>query len=147
MRMPGARVPPAPGPIVKQPLKDRSILIVEDDAVLSTDLANLLTSHGCKVVLPTTSLASASSTIVHYLVDAAILDVNVQNEWVFPVAHALQAAQIPFLFLTAYSHDSIPAELRSRPFLQKPHVPQDLVDRLASLLRPGEAVRRRRLVD
>ena len=34
------------------------------------------------------------STVVHYPVDAAILDVNVQNEWVFPVAHALAAAGI-----------------------------------------------------
>jgi hypothetical protein len=50
-----------------------------------------------------------------------------------------QAAQIPFLFLTAYSRESIPAELRDRPFIQKPHVPRDLVDRLASLLSPGEA--------
>jgi DNA-binding response OmpR family regulator len=143
--MSGARVPPVSGPIVDQPLKDRSILIVEDDVVLSTDLANLLTSGGCKVVLPTTSIASASSTIVHYLVDAAILDVNVQNEWVFPVAHALQAAQIPFLFLTAYSPESIPAELRNRPFIQKPHLPRDLVDRLAGLLMPGAAARHRRL--
>ena len=124
---------------MEQLLKDRSILIVEDDVVLSTDLAQLLTSGGCKVVLPTTSIASTLSTIVHYVVDAAILDVNIQNEWVFPVAHALQAAQIPFLFLTAYSRESIPAELRDRPFIQKPHVPRDLVDRLASLLSPGEA--------
>lgn len=124
---------------MEQALKDRSILIVEDDVVLSTDLANHLTVGGCRVVLPTTSIASALSTIVHYVVDAAILDVNVQNEWVFPVAHALQTARIPFLFLTAYSRESIPADLRNRPFIQKPHVPQKLVDGLASLLSPGEA--------
>jgi DNA-binding response OmpR family regulator len=124
---------------VEQPLKDRSILVVEDDVVLSTDLANFLAAAGCKAVLPTTSVASTLSTIVHYVVDVAILDVNVQNEWVFPVAHALQAARIPFLFLTAYSKDSIPADLRDRPFIQKPHMPQDLIDCVASLLTPAEA--------
>src|SRR6188768_3316476 len=120
-------------------LKHRAILIVEDDIVLATDLTVHLTQAGCKAILPTTSISAALSTIVHYVVDAAILDVNIQNEWVFPVAHALQAAQIPFLFLTAYSRESIPAEIRGRPFIQKPHVPRDLVDRLASLLSPGEA--------
>src|SRR5688572_18910746 len=115
------------GPGVEQPLKDRSILVVEDDIVLATDLVAQLTEAGCKAVLPTTSVASALSTIVRYVVDGAILDVNIQNEWVFPVAHALERAHIPFVFLTAYAPDSIPAEHRGKPFLQKPHVPAELL--------------------
>jgi CheY-like chemotaxis protein len=117
-----------------KPLAERSILIVEDDIILSTDLAFLLTEAGCKAVVPTTSNAAALSALVHYIVDAAVLDVNVQNEWVFTVANALDAAGIPFLFLTAYSHDSIPAEHRDRPFLHKPHKPDDLIDALVHVL-------------
>jgi DNA-binding response OmpR family regulator len=124
---------------VDKPLGGRSILVVEDDIVLATDLAALLTDAGCKAVLPTTSVASALSTIVHYVIDGAILDVNVQNEWVFPVAHALAAAQVPFLFLTAYAPDSIPAEHRERPFVQKPHVPERLLADLTQMLTPAEA--------
>jgi DNA-binding response OmpR family regulator len=112
---------------VEKLLEGRSILIVEDDSVLATDLASLLTGAGCRVVLPTTSVAAALSTLVHYAIDAAVLDVNIQNEWVFPVAHALAAAGVPFLFLTAYALDSIPAEHRGRPFLRKPHVPEALL--------------------
>jgi len=123
---------------VEQPLKDRSILVVEDDIVLATDLAALLTEAGCKAVLPTTSVASSLSTIVRYVVDAAILDVNVQNEWVFPVAHALERAHIPFLFLTAYAPDSIPAEHRDKPFLQKPHRPAELLAAVVGLLAPAQ---------
>src|SRR5690242_21932172 len=104
-----------------KPLTERSVLLVEDDIILSTDLAFLLTEAGCKAVVPTTSNVAALSAMAHYIVDVAILDVNVQNEWVFPVANALEAAGIPFLFLSAYSHDSIPAQHRSRPFVQKPH--------------------------
>ena len=115
-------------------LADRSVLLVEDDIILSTDIAFALTEAGCKAVLPTTSNAAALSAMVHYVVDAAILDVNVQNEWVFPVANALEAAGIPFLFLTAYSHDSIPAEHRHRPFLQKPHHPGALLEAVIDLL-------------
>jgi hypothetical protein len=72
------------------------------------------------------------------VVDGAILDVNVQNEWVFPVAHALAAAQVPFLFLTAYAPDSIPAEHRERPFVQKPHVAEKLMADLVQMLAPAE---------
>jgi DNA-binding response OmpR family regulator len=117
-----------------KPLAERSVLIVEDDIILATDLAFLLTEAGCKAVVPTTSNAASLSAMVHYILDAAILDVNVQNEWVFPVANALDAAGIPFLFLTAYSHDSIPAQHRGRPFIQKPHHPEGLVEALVDLM-------------
>jgi len=120
-------------------LGGRSILVVEDDSVLATDLTALLTQAGCKVVLPTTSVAAALSTMVHYVVDAAILDVNVQNEWVFPVAHALAAAGVPFVFLTAYALDSIPPEHRERPFFRKPHVPADLLAAIEQMLAPAAA--------
>ncbi|MGE5150218.1 MAG: hypothetical protein ACM3II_08870, partial [Rhodospirillaceae bacterium] len=93
-----------------------------------------LTEAGCKAVVPTTSNAAALSAMVHYIVDAAVLDVNVQNEWVFPVADALDAVGIPFLFLTAYSHDSIPAQHRERPFIQKPHHPEGLIEAVMELM-------------
>jgi DNA-binding response OmpR family regulator len=124
---------------VDKSLGGRSILIVEDDSVLATDLTALLTQAGCKVVLPTTSVAAALSTMVHYVIDAAILDVNVHNEWVFPVAHALAAAGVPFLFLTAYALDSIPPEHRDRPFLRKPHVPAELLAAVRQMLGPAAA--------
>ena len=122
------------GDMQNKPLAERSVLIVEDDIVLSTDLAFLLTEAGCKAVIPTVSNPAALSAMVHYIVDAAVLDVNVQNEWVFPVARALDVAGIPFLFLTAYAHDSIPAEFRARTFIQKPHHPEGLVEAVLGLL-------------
>lgn len=132
---------------MEKPLGGRSILVVEDDIVLATDLAALLTEAGCKAVLPTTSVASALSTIVHYVIDGAILDVNVQNEWVFPVAHALAAAQVPFLFLTAYAPESVPPEHRERPLFRKPHVPEALVAGVVQLLVPADAGPRLATVD
>lgn len=98
-----------------------------------------MTQAGCRVVLPTTSVAAALSTLVHYAIDAAVLDVNIQNEWVFPVAHALAAAGVPFLFLTAYALDSIPAEHRGRPFIRKPHIPEALLAAIEAMaIAPGD---------
>ena len=125
--------------LVDKSLGGRSILVVEDDSVLATDLTALLTQAGCKVVLPTTSVAAALSTMVHYVIDAAILDVNIHNEWVFPVAHALAAAGVPFVFLTAYALDSIPPEHRDRPFLRKPHAPAELLAAISQMLAPAAA--------
>lgn len=118
----------------ERPLAERSILIVEDDIILSTDLAFLLTEAGCKAVLPVMSNTAALSAMAQYGVEAAILDVNVQDEWVFPVANALEEAEIPFLFLTAYSLASIPVEHRRRPFLQKPHHPEELINALSQII-------------
>jgi DNA-binding response OmpR family regulator len=115
------------------PLAGRSVLIVEDDIILATDLAAFLKDAGCKVILPTTSVSSAISAIAHYVFDAAILDVNIRNEWVFPVGHALDKAAIPVLFLTAYARQSIPAEYRDRPFIQKPYAARELRQALIQL--------------
>ncbi len=117
-----------------KPLAECSILLVEDDIILSTDVAFALTEAGCRAIVPTTSNAAALSAVVHYVFDAAILDVNVQDEWVFPVANALDTVGIPFLFLTAYSPDSIPAQHRGRPFIRKPHHPEGLLDALVGLM-------------
>jgi CheY-like chemotaxis protein len=123
---------------VEGPFKDRSILIVEDDAVLATDLTVFLRGLGAKVALSAPSNPAALSALVHYVFDAAVLDVNLQNEWVFPVATALRDAGIPFVFLTAYPPESIPVEHRDRPFLQKPYNNVVLAQQLRSLLQPGD---------
>lgn len=52
------------------------------------------------------------------------------------------ATGVPFLFLTAYSLDSVPAEHRSRPFLQKPHRPGTLIHSVAELIGIGKPVGR-----
>jgi len=138
LKVPNLRVP-LMYPMHNKPLAERSVLIVEDDIILSTDLAFLLTEAGCKAVVPTTSNAAVLSAMMHYIVDVAILDVSIQNEWVFPVAKAVEAAGIPFLFLTAYALDSIPAEHRSRPFMQKPHHPGGLIEALVDLIEKNRA--------
>ena len=127
---------------MEEPLKGRSILIVEDDAVLATDLTVMLRGLGAQVALSAASVPAALSALVHYVFDAAVLDVNLQNEWVFPVANALRDAAIPFLFLTAYSPESIPVEHRERPFLRKPYNSDVLAERLRALFEPppGQAL-------
>jgi CheY-like chemotaxis protein len=79
-------------------------MVVEDEAMIAMIIEDYLTDLGCEVVGPFASVAPALS----YLngpaadVDAALLDVNLGGERVFPVADALRARGTPFAFATGY---------------------------------------------
>jgi hypothetical protein len=52
--------------------------------------------------------------------DAALLDVNVAGRQVFPVAEALKARGVPFVFSTGYGESGLPDEWRGHATVQKP---------------------------
>ena len=68
--------------------------------------------------------------------DAAILDINLGGDAVYPVAAILRAHDVPFLFASAYGRPAIPDDFRDAPVLQKPYSAQDLIAVLSSLVRP-----------
>ncbi|WP_314190624.1 hypothetical protein [Paracoccus yeei] len=45
--------------------------------------------------------------------DGAILDVNLQGQMVFPVAHLLLERSVPFLFMTGYDQSVIPERFKA----------------------------------
>jgi hypothetical protein len=63
--------------------------------------------------------------------DAAILDVNLGGDPIFPVAEALAARGAPFVFATGYGAGGLPESWRNRPTLQKPFNHQDVGRALA----------------
>jgi CheY-like chemotaxis protein len=93
-----------------------------------------LHEHGCLVIGPLRAVAPAVKVISIDRPDAAVLDVNLGNELSFPVADALTAARIPFLFLTASNRAVLPLAHRLRPVLPKPFVAQALIVELARIL-------------
>ena len=58
--------------------------------------------------------------------DVAILDVNVDDEEIYPVADILAQRGLPFVFVTGYGEGSLPAKYSSRPALQKPFQSEQL---------------------
>jgi hypothetical protein len=54
-------------------------------------------------------------------VDAAVLDINLAGERVFPVANRLAELGIPFVFATGYGEAGLPDTHHSRIVLQKPY--------------------------
>lgn len=106
------------------------ILVVEDEAAISLLLEDMLLDFGCEVVGPAARLATALEVVAREEVDLAILDVNVAGEPIYPVAEALAARSIPFVFSTGYGSAGIRDTFRDRPVLQKPFAQHDLKQKL-----------------
>ena len=66
--------------------------------------------------------------------DAALLDIHLAGEPVFPVADLLAERGVPFAFVTGYNKDVLPPPYRDRPLLQKPFWPQTVLAMLAMLI-------------
>jgi DNA-binding response OmpR family regulator len=120
----------------------RRILLVEDDFLVALGTSDLLEGAGCEVVGPAPSLAEALHLIRSKSINAAILDVNVAGEMVWPVAEELQRRGVPFLFLSAYPRTSIvPDPFAGILRLEKPFDPNQLLHHLAAICGvPGEPV-------
>jgi two-component sensor histidine kinase/DNA-binding response OmpR family regulator len=103
-----------------QALSGRRILIVEDEALVAMMLEEELESLGLSIVANCGSVSDALKAIDGEMPDAAILDVNVGGEFVYPVADRLLERGIPFVFLTGYGRESVDARYQFVQILEKP---------------------------
>jgi CheY-like chemotaxis protein len=78
------------------------ILVVEDEFLISLLIEDILQEHGCDVVGPAATVEHAMRLTGDSGFDAALLDVNLGDETVYPVADALVEAGVPFVFVTAF---------------------------------------------
>jgi CheY-like chemotaxis protein len=115
-------------------LRGRHILVVEDEAAIAIDLAQLLTDHGAIIVGPVGTVPEALNAIASLTPDCAVLDINLGGESVRAVAEALANAGVPFVFVTGYSNEQVPHQYGDRPVLQKPYNASQLVATLAGVI-------------
>ena len=114
----------------------RRILVVEDDLLVATLLAEILESVGWQVVGPVAHLATALDAAASEDFDAAVLDVNLRGQAVYPVAEVLDARRVPFAFVTSCSREALPPLFCRRPHLGKPFAARELIGEVARLLAP-----------
>ena len=103
------------------PLVGLRVLVVEDELLLALDLQAILEEAGCKVIGPAMRVDQALQRIAEEVIEAAVLDVNLGHETVFPVADALAERRLPFVFLSGYDRDTLPERFHDRPLLGKPY--------------------------
>ena len=113
----------------------KRILIVEDEVLIAISLEAALSDGGLTPVGPFSRVDKAVAAAETEALDAAVLDVNLAGAKVFPVADALAARDIAFLFLTGYVTGQLPREYRGTTILAKPFQGRQIVDCILKLLR------------
>jgi two-component SAPR family response regulator len=106
--------------------KQPSILVVEDEFLLSCSLEEDIHSFGWAVVGPYNDLPKAMDASRRETFDLALLDINLNGVMVFPLADELLRREIPIVLLSGYSAGDLPERFRSLPRLWKPHDPSML---------------------
>ena len=112
------------------------ILIVEDEAIVALDLEYTLESLGWRVVASLSGVDQALAWLrgQERPPAAALLDVNLGGQRVFPVAHALTDRKAPFVFVTGYADVVANSAFAGAPTLTKPVDPERLQTVLRGLV-------------
>jgi CheY-like chemotaxis protein len=115
-------------------LSGRRLLVVEDEMMVLLNIEDTLADLGCTSVSAAATVDQALAYIAEQDFDAAMVDVNLDGRTSYPVADALAARGVPFVFSTGYRGQSLRDGYRDRPVLGKPYREAELVAILTELL-------------
>lgn len=116
-------------------LQHLRVLVVEDEYFIAQDITNALSALGAEIVGPVGSIDDALDRLRRDPPDLAVLDINLQGELGFVVAHKAAEQGVPFLFATGYEPAVLPQDLQSVPVWRKPFDTDALAAALAALPR------------
>jgi two-component SAPR family response regulator len=114
-------------------LKDKRILIVEDQYLIAADLGRTLAKLGGVIIGPVASAEAARAELARGDVDLAFLDINLNEQLVFPLADELEQRGIPFIFATGHDAAILPERFKSKLRLEKPFTVQSVENAVRQL--------------
>ncbi len=110
--------------------------MVEDEYLIADTVRAALDMEGASVVGPFSNVADALQALDQGIKpDAALLDVNLNGERVFPLVDRLMADHVPMALTTGYDGSAIPHIYAHIHRLQKPVHLYELLDCINNLLR------------
>jgi CheY-like chemotaxis protein len=118
----------------KRPLDGLSVLVVEDEAAVALMLEDFLAERGAVVVGPVADAESALQRIADERIDCAVVDYGLVGGTSLPVADALMARGVPFLFASGYDVGGIDPRYAAVPRLEKVYAAEELLRVLTDLL-------------
>lgn len=112
------------------------LLVVEDEYLIRMLLEDMLAELGYEIGAAVGSIDEAIDHANKGDFSAAILDVNLDGQEIFPVADILKKRGVPFIFVTGYGEGSLPPNYRGHPTLQKPFQTDRLKSTLEGMVAP-----------
>lgn len=110
------------------PARLKRVLIVEDQALIAMALEMALQDEGLDPVGTATDVAGALRLIETLVPDVAVLDFDLGQHNSVPVAEALTARGIPFVFATGYGADlGLGTRFADVPVVDKPYDVNDIL--------------------
>jgi CheY-like chemotaxis protein len=109
---------------IRSRMSAKRVLVVEDEYLVAMDMSMWLEAAGAHVVGPASNVSAALEALKSAELDGAILDVNLRGEMAFPVADALVARGIPFVFTTGYDARAVPVRFAGVKRCEKPATPE-----------------------
>ena len=119
-----------------QPLRGRRVLVVEDEYFLADDIVRDLKKVGAQIIGPLGDIEEACNLVAgDVAIDAAVLDINLRSQMVFPLARTLRARNVPFVFTTGYDAAAIDPEFQNVKLWDKPINVRAMVQELSGSIR------------
>lgn len=104
----------------------RNVLVVEDEVLIATLLAEMLKDLNFCPIGPIHEFEQAIQAANEKDIDLALLDLKLDERESYAIAEILRARNIPFIFVTGHERESIVSTYQDCTVLMKPFDDDDL---------------------
>lgn len=110
------------------------VLVVEDEMMILMMLEMALEDLGCESIVAASTLDTALALADQPSFDIALLDMNLGGKDSYPIADALDARNVPYIFCTGNTGGDRRKGVPLRPTLRKPFGIDEMAKALALLI-------------
>jgi len=113
----------------------RDVLLVEDETLIRMMTAQMVEELGHRVVAEAGNIKDAEPLALNAQFDLAILDINIAEESIYPIALIVEKRGLPLLFASGYGSSGLPEPFCNRSVLRKPFLKEELRRAIDALFR------------
>ena len=115
-------------------LQSRTVLLVEDNALVGLDAEDMLRLMGARAVIMAHTLASARQSLAGGSVELVVLDFLIGTERSEEFAREVQARGLPLVFASGLASTAqLPDDIRQIPVVTKPYSTASLAAAFAAV--------------
>lgn len=101
-------------------MTEKRILVIEDEFLVALEIETTLENAGFGKIEQAASEPEALARIAEGGWDVVVADANLQGKQIGRIASALMSGGVPFVIVSGYGREHLPAEVAHIPLLEKP---------------------------